>query len=40
MTSDISNFLNYEIKKELADRYFGFRKLIEEDKALLAKDIC
>jgi len=39
MTSDISQFLNYEIKKELADRYFGFRKLIEEDKALLEKDI-
>jgi len=39
MTSDISQFLNYEIKKELADRYFGFRKLIEQDKALLAEDI-
>ncbi|RJX26606.1 MAG: hypothetical protein C4531_15280 [Desulfurivibrio sp.] len=39
MTSDISQFLNFEIKKELADRYFGFRKLIEEDKALLEKDI-
>lgn len=39
MTSDISQFLNYEIKKELADRYFGFRKLIEEDKAHLEKDI-
>lgn len=39
MTSDISQFLNYEIKKELADRYFGFRKLIEEDKVHLEKDI-
>ncbi len=39
MTSDISLFLNYEIKKELADRYFGFRKLIEEDKQLLEQDI-
>ncbi len=39
MTSDISLFLNYEIKKELADRYFGFRKLIEEDKELLEHDI-
>jgi hypothetical protein len=40
MPADISQFLNYEIKKELADRYFGFRKLIEEDKADLEKDIC
>lgn len=39
MTSDISDVLNYEIKKELADRYFGFRKLIEQDKALLKQDI-
>jgi hypothetical protein len=39
MTSDISQFLNFEIKKELADRYFGFRKLIEQDKAELEKDI-
>lgn len=39
MTSDISQFLNFEIKKELADRYFGFRRLIEEDKAHLLKDI-
>lgn len=39
MTSDISQFLSFEIKKELADRYFGFRKLIEDDKADLEKDI-
>lgn len=39
MTTDISQFLNYEIKKELADRYFGFRKLIEEDKKLLLHEI-
>lgn len=39
MTADISQFLNYEIKKELADRYFGFRKLIEDDKELLEHDI-
>jgi hypothetical protein len=37
--TDIAKFLNYEIKKELADRYFGFRKLIEEDKELLVHDI-
>ncbi|MFZ5776338.1 MAG: hypothetical protein ACOY3Z_12715 [Thermodesulfobacteriota bacterium] len=29
---DINDVLAYEIKKEIADRYFGFRKLIEEDK--------
>jgi hypothetical protein len=39
MTSDISQLLNFEVKKELADRYFGFRKLIEHDKAELEKDI-
>jgi len=31
MTQDIDKMLSYEIKKEIADRYFGFRKLIEED---------
>lgn len=39
MESDITGFLSYEIKKELADRYFGFRKLIEEDKGSLEQDI-
>jgi hypothetical protein len=29
---DIHEVLAYEIKKEIADRYFGFRKLIEDDK--------
>ncbi len=29
---DIHDVLAYEIKKEIADRYFGFRKLIEDDK--------
>jgi len=28
---DIDKVLSYEIKKEIADRYFGFRKLIEDD---------
>ena len=36
MDIDISKIMTYEIKKELADRYFGFRKLIEEDKKELA----
>ncbi|MDH5297687.1 MAG: hypothetical protein OEV91_01560 [Desulfobulbaceae bacterium] len=31
MEADIARVLSYEIKKEMADRYFGFRKLIEED---------
>jgi hypothetical protein len=31
MQPTIEDILSYEIKKELADRYFGFRKLIEED---------
>ncbi|MCB2183462.1 MAG: hypothetical protein KQH63_15620 [Desulfobulbaceae bacterium] len=39
MNADICEFLNFEIKKELADRYFGFRKLIEEDKAALTRNI-
>ena len=32
MEHDIAKVLSYEIKKELADRYFGFRKIIEDDK--------
>jgi len=39
METDISKVLSYEIKKELADRYFGFRKLIEEDKEALSREI-
>ena len=31
MPTNIQDVLAYEIKKEMADRYFGFRKLIEED---------
>ena len=31
MDADIAKVLSYEIRKEVADRYFGFRKLIEED---------
>ena len=31
MQNDITGHLAFEIKKEMADRYFGFRKLIEED---------
>lgn len=31
MDDDLNKFLSFEVKKEMADRYFGFRKLIEED---------
>ncbi|MDW7772894.1 MAG: hypothetical protein SCH71_08395 [Desulfobulbaceae bacterium] len=31
MQDDINKILTLEVKKEMADRYFGFRKLIEED---------
>jgi hypothetical protein len=39
MQPKIEDILSYEIKKELADRYFGFRKLIEEDKLNLNEKI-
>ena len=29
---DMESFLSFEVKKELADRYFGSRKLIEDDR--------
>lgn len=29
---DITKILSFEVKKEIADRYFGFRKRIEDDK--------
>jgi len=39
MEHDIAKVLAYEVKKELADRYFGFRRLIEEDKEALDRRI-
>ncbi len=39
MDSDITGFLNLEIKRELAERYFSFRKLIEDDTLALNKSI-
>ena len=39
METDIAKVISYEIKKELAERYFGFRKLIEEDKEELSREI-
>ncbi|MFN2365719.1 MAG: hypothetical protein ABR523_04560 [Desulfurivibrionaceae bacterium] len=39
MDIDISKVMTHEIRKEMAERYFGFRKLIEEDKEALAQAI-
>lgn len=36
---DISKVLSYEVKKEIADRYFGFRKIIENDTEAYLKKI-
>jgi len=36
---DITDAIAYEIKRDIADRYFGFRKLIEQDKLDLEKEI-
>ncbi len=32
METDISKALTYQVKREIAERYFGYRKIIEEDK--------
>lgn len=39
MQPDIAEVLAFEIKQEMANRYFGFRKLIEEDKLALADKV-
>jgi hypothetical protein len=39
MHANLSDVLTYEIKQEIANRYFGFRKLIEEDKLALSEKI-
>ncbi|MBU0479867.1 MAG: hypothetical protein KKG47_02075 [Proteobacteria bacterium] len=39
MQPNIDQILAYEIKKEIADRYFGFRKLIEDDKQSLEEKV-
>jgi len=31
---DLTKILSFEVKKEIAERYFGFRKRIEDDKEL------
>ncbi len=39
MKQSYADTLALEVKQEIADRYFGFRKLIEEDKMALAEKI-
>ncbi len=39
MTHDIAAALNMEIKKEMADRYFSFRTLIENDTKALSQAV-
>lgn len=39
MQPDIGQVITFEIKRDIANRYFGFRKLIEEDKIVLAEKI-
>lgn len=39
MQPSITDVLAYEIKQDIANRYFGFRKLIEEDKLALAEKV-
>ncbi len=36
---DLNTTLAFEVKKELADRYFGFRKIIEEDTNTYQKNV-
>ncbi len=33
MEDDVAKALTYQVKRDLAERYFGFRRLIEEDTA-------
>lgn len=39
MQPSITDALTYEIKQDIAKRYFGFRKLIEEDSLALSEKI-
>ncbi|MBU0945966.1 MAG: hypothetical protein KJ804_15505 [Proteobacteria bacterium] len=36
---DFSQTLAFEVKKEIADRYFGFRKIIEEDSNYYQQEV-
>jgi len=35
----IDNYLTFEVKKEIAERYFGFRKIIEEDTSTYLNNV-
>lgn len=37
MKPGFEDFMAIELKREIAERYFGFRKMIEEDKLDLMK---
>ncbi len=39
MEEDVAKALAYQVKRELAERYFGLRKLIEEDTAKYFKQL-
>ena len=39
MKPSIADSISFEVKQEIANRYFGFRKLIEEDKLKLSEQI-
>ncbi|MFH1217199.1 MAG: hypothetical protein V1706_11925 [Pseudomonadota bacterium] len=39
MKEKIDQVIAYEIKRDMADRYFGFRKLIEDDRLELENEI-
>jgi len=39
MHPNLADVLTFEVKQDIANRYFGFRKLIEEDKLALAEKV-
>jgi hypothetical protein len=39
MKHNVEDAITYEVKREIADRYFGFRKLIEDDTRSLADQV-
>jgi len=39
MKHNVEDAIAYEVKREIADRYFGFRKLIEDDTLSLAEQV-
>ena len=39
MKNDLEDYLSLELKREMAERYFGFRKMIEDDTLDLTEKI-